>query len=371
MKVLHLSGSKHHWSGNEQQLADLIENLSALGVENHILCYENSEIQKYALKKGIKVCALPRKSIYSPSLARALRDYIRREHIEVIHAHTSNFLTLYLVADLLFSLKTPTVFSRKGFSEKSSFVSRYKYNYKNIDATICVSGAVRENLKQFVKPENHHKLRVIYDGIKVESSQKEMPDLRQKYQIPQDAFLLGNIANHVPAKDLETLVRTMDYLIHTLGKENVYCVQIGKETEFTPALKALAKELNVDRQLIFAGQIAEAKYYLPQFNAFVMSSQSEGLPLTVYESFLNKIPVVSTKAGGVAEAITDAENGLICEIKDHQTLAQKINTLIENPNLKQEYAEKAYEVLLEKFDAKLCAKNTKDLYQEAIENRKK
>lgn len=94
MKVLHLSGSKHHWSGNEQQLADLIENLSALGVENHILCYEDSEIQKYALKKGIKVCALPRKSIYSPSLARALRDYIRRKHIEVIHAHTSNFFDI-------------------------------------------------------------------------------------------------------------------------------------------------------------------------------------------------------------------------------------------------------------------------------------
>ncbi|MGV4419711.1 hypothetical protein ACQ1QE_11155, partial [Ornithobacterium rhinotracheale] len=81
-------------------------------------------------------------------------------------------------------------------------------------------------------------------------SPKAMPDFRPTYQIPQNASLLGNIANPVPAKDLATLVRTMAYLIHNLGKENVYCVQIGKETEFPPALEALAQELNVDRQLI-------------------------------------------------------------------------------------------------------------------------
>ncbi|WP_406629088.1 glycosyltransferase family 4 protein [Ornithobacterium rhinotracheale] len=371
MKVLHLSGSKHHWSGNEQQLADLIENLSALGVENHILCYEDSEIQKYALKKGIKVCALPRKSIYSPSLARALRDYIRRKHIEVIHAHTSNFLTLYLVADLLFSLKTPTVFSRKGFSEKSSFVSRYKYNYKNIDATICVSGAVRENLKQFVKPENHHRLRVIYDGIKVESSQKEMPDLRQKYQIPQDAFLLGNIANHVPAKDLETLVRTMDYLIHTLGKENVYCVQIGKETEFTPALEALAKELNVDRQLIFVGQIAEAKYYLPQFDACIVTSKSEGGPLTVPESFIAQIPVVTTKVGIVPEVLQHKKNAFIAEVSDVKSLSLGVKELMENDNLKDELVKNAMLVLFKELDNKKCTEKTHFLYTEILKNRRK
>lgn len=45
MRILHLSGSKHHWSGNEQQLADLIRNLKPLGVENFIFCYEGSAIE--------------------------------------------------------------------------------------------------------------------------------------------------------------------------------------------------------------------------------------------------------------------------------------------------------------------------------------
>ena len=371
MRVLHLSGSKSHWSGNEQQLSDLIDNLNELGVKNYIFCYESSAIEKYAKAHNIEVFPQERYGIYSPKLAKQLRNCIKENQIDVLHIHTSNFLTVFMVADLLYRLKIPTVFSRKGFSEKSSFLSALKYNYKNIDRTICVSGAVKEGLKNFVKPENHHKLRVIYDGIRMDLPKEDAPEnLREKYNLSLDTILIGNIANHVPAKDLVTLLNTVHQLVNILKINNVHFIQIGKKTDHTEEYIKLAKELNVEKYITFTGQISNAKNYIPQLDIFFMSSQSEGLPLTIYESFLAKKPVVSTKAGGIPEAITNGENGFLCEIKDAECLARQLELLVKDASLREKMAENAFKVLIDKFDAKKCASETYHLYQEVIDLKK-
>lgn len=369
MKVLHLSGSVNHWSGNEQQLVDLIENLNELQVENHIFCFKGSEIERYALKNQLPVHASKKQSIYAVGLAKQLKECVKKLQIDVIHVHTSNFLTVFMVCDLLFKLKTPTVFSRKGFSEKSSFLSSLKYNYKNIDRTICVSNAVKEGLKKFVKPKNHHKLRVIYDGIKTDKTSfnaENIPVLREKYHIEQHVFLVGNIANHVPAKDLETFVNTVDYLVNHLNIKEVHFIQIGKETAHTQAIKQRVADLHLQKYITFTGAIANAKQFIPQFDVFFMSSQSEGLPLTIYEAFLAGKPVVTTRAGGCAEAVTPNQNGFVCEIKDFTCLAKKINKIRQDDNLMASMGENALKTVHEKFDAKQCASNTLSLYKEIM-----
>lgn len=367
MKILHLSGSKNHWSGNEQQLADLISNLNELGVENAIFCYQDAAIEAHAKENNIVHFSQERKSIYSPKLAKSLKNVIQKQKIDTIHVHTSNFLTVFMVSDLLFHLNIPCVFSRKGFSEKSSFVSALKYNYKNINRTICVSKAVKKGLMNFVKPKNHDKLVVIYDGISTQKNEISNPlNLREKFGIDANKKLIGNIANHVPAKDLETFIKTAHHLIHQLHQTEVHFIVIGEETAITPSLNELIDELNLTKQITFAGKIPHAKELIPQLDIFFMSSKSEGLPLTIYESFLYEKPVVSTVAGGIPEAITDEENGFLADIGDYETLAKKLNRLINEPSLNQKFIEKSRQLLHEKFDAKICAKQTLDLYKEII-----
>lgn len=363
MKVLHLSGSKHHWSGNEQQLADLIHNLLPLKVESNIFCYEGAAIETYAQQNDIPTFPQERMSIYSSVLAKRLRDCIRRNNIDVVHAHTSNFLTVYMVADLLFGLHIPTVFSRKGFSEKSSFVSRLKYNYKGIDAVICVSDAVRKNFSQFMKAKNRAKLAVIYDGITVRRFDKAK-DIRETYNVPQDRMLVGNIANHVKAKDLSTLVKSANYLINTLGYKNFHFLQIGDFTELTIKLKEMVREFMLDKHFTFTGKIPEASRFMPQFDLYLMTSKSEGLPLAIYEAFLTCTPVVTTSAGGVPEAVINEVTGLISDVGNAHQLAKNIARLSNNSLLREKLTQNAHALLLEKFTAQQCASHTYDLYKE-------
>lgn len=368
MKVLHLSGSKHHWSGNEQQLADLMRNLETIGVESAVFCYENSAIEHYVQEHQILYFSQRRRSIYSPKLAYQLKKVIKEHDFDVIHVHTSNFLTLFMVSDLLYCLHIPTVFSRKGLRERSGRLSQLKYNYKGINRIICVSQAVCTNFKTLLKPQNHSKTIVIYDGISVDDVPTPDPilDIREKYSIPEEQHLIGNIANHVEAKDLPTMVKTVDYLVNKLGRKDIHLLQIGEKTEITEHLEHLIKTYDVSRFITFMGKVEHAKMFMPQFDLFLMTSQSEGLPLTIYEAFLNKVPVVSTNAGGIPEAMTRGENGYITEIGNYKQLAEDIVFVLDNKEKQESIVRNAYSLLMNRFTALQCAKQTKELYESIL-----
>lgn len=368
LHILHLSGSKHHWSGNEQQLADLIRHLGDMGVQSSIFCYEGSSIQQYALEHDIPTLPQPRQSVYSSGLRQALRQAVRTGQYDIIHVHTSNYLTLYVLTDLLGSLGMPTVFSRKGLTDKASYLSRKKYNYKGIDRIICVSGAVRDNFCQYLTPSNHAKAVVVHDGISTDTviPSEGAPSLCEAYALPQGRFVIGNIANHVGDKDLETLVRTADYLVNTLGRKEALFVQMGDHTDLTPALVEGIRAAGLEDHVRLLGKVAGAKAYMKDFDLFLMTSRSEGLPLTVYEAFLYGTPVVTTCAGGIPEAVTDGHSGVMTAIGDHIALAQGIERMMQNPALRQEIARNAHALLLEKFTARQCAERTLGLYQDIL-----
>ncbi len=73
-----------------------------------------------------------------------------------------------------------------------------------------------------------------------------------------------------------------------------------------------------------------------------MSSQEEGLGSSVLDAFLNKVPVVSTDAGGLNEIISYGR-GIKCAKKDPLALAKGINDILSLPEDYRLMADKAYE----------------------------
>ncbi|MRJ07402.1 glycosyltransferase family 1 protein [Ornithobacterium rhinotracheale] len=363
MKVLHLTEAKT-WYGGEIQLADLLHNLKKLDVESAVFCYSHTPIEQYCNENGFKVYAQKKTNILN--LAKSLKKLISENNIEVLHIHTSKFLTLFVIADFLYNLKVKSIYSKKSKSKGNTPLSKVKFNYKNIQYVIAVSQAIAESLKKVIKPQNQHKIKVIYDGIPMEIPSAEF-NLKEKFNI-KEKFLIGSIANHTEPKDLPTMVRTMDYLINHLKHKNVHLVQIGRETEHTPELKKMVEKLNLAQNISFLGSIEQAKRYISQFDLFLMTSESEGLPLVIYESFLSQTPIVSTKAGGIPEVIENGKNGFLAEIGDYQNLAKSIKTLLDSNTLSQEFAQRSYQKVREEFSSEICAQKTLNLYQKSIQN---
>lgn len=366
IRVLHLSGSHNVWGGNETQLKTLIECSESLPISHHIFCFEESPMHLFCREKGIEYTATPRYKDYSPKLLKLLRDCVTKYQIDVIHIHTSNSVLTYMLSSIFYNLNVACVFSKKGISDKSTFFSRLKYNYPKIDKIICVAPVVKEAFKKVIRPKNHHKLEVIYDGILIDDRlSKSDINLREKFGI-SSTYLIGNIANHSEAKDLPTLIRAIHHLVYVKQFTDLHLIQIGRELHTTPEIKSLVQSLHLNDYITFVGEVENAKSFLPQFDAYVMSSKTEGLPITIYEAFMYKIPVISTRAGGIPNAITDGFNGLLAPIGNYKMLAEKIQQLLTSHELRGVIVENAYTQLLKEFDAKINAQKTFEIYKTII-----
>ena len=206
MKIVHISGA-NGWGGNEQQILYIIPELEKLNVENVVFGIENSILQQQCLENSIpfipvKDRKLNKRKNYS-FLSKTIKDY----RPDIVHLHTSDSLTFFMVAKILYSLKVRAVFSKKGMGVSGSFLSTIKYNYVGINSIICVSKKVQESFGQILSNKNKAKTVVIHDCVSLEiKNLKSTLNLREKYNISSDSFIVGNIANHSAAKDLFTLL---------------------------------------------------------------------------------------------------------------------------------------------------------------------
>lgn len=362
LKILHISGARG-WGGNEQQLIDLIYELNKSDVINVVFGVSGSSLEKECRHKNIQFIAAKKHKLNKLINYKYLKQISKEIQPNILHLHTSDSLTTFVISDLLFNLNIPAVFSKKGMGRSSSFLSKFKYNYKNISAIICVSKKVKKEFSEILSERNKHKLNVIYDGISISRIKKPEQLLKEK----KSKFLIGHIGNHVRAKNLPVLIKMMDVLVNKLDEKDIHLIQIGEfNDKMTDDLKKLIDDLNLNHFVTFTGFVPDASSYLSQFDIFVMSSEREGLPLTIYEAFYKKIPVVSTRAGGIPEIISDNINGFLVDVGDYGNLALKTKELLYNETKKRIFIQKSFDLFMNNYTSEICAAKTIILYKNLI-----
>jgi glycosyltransferase involved in cell wall biosynthesis len=95
------------------------------------------------------------------------------------------------------------------------------------------------------------------------------------------------------------------------------------------------------RGVEFLGHRTDVRDLLRQGDLFVLSSDWEGMPLSILEAMQEGLAVVSTAAGGVAEVVEHEVTGLVVPIGDVSALAQAICTVLRDPNMRQHMGETA------------------------------
>ncbi len=366
MKILHISGARS-WGGNEQQLVDVIEELNKFRVANVIFGVRDFDLHQYSITNNIKFVPCKDKKLNKYKNYIYLNEVVKNIKPDLIHLHTSDSVTVYTISDLLYKLKTPTVFSKKGISRKMSLLSKYKYNYKNINKILCVSQIVKDHFEDVIASKSHHKLCVVYDGVKViDGDNSTSKDIKKIYQLKKNTQIIGNIANHNGAKDLLTLVKTLNILVNEKKLKDIHLIQVGSFTRGTPEIKELVATYNLEDYITFTGFVENASSLITQFDVFLMTSIREGGPTSVLEALYKKVPVVSTRVGVVNEAITDGVSGFISEIGDYNNLADKIELLLNDESLKNSFKEISYQKFLNNFTSEKLGKNTYKVYNEVL-----
>ncbi len=366
MKVLHISGATG-WGGNEQQLVDLIPELSKLGVENIVFGVSNSLLQKECESKAIPFVNAKKSKLNKFVNYLYLKKIVKQIKPDLIHLHTSDSLTVFTISDLLFGLKTKAVFSKKGMGSSSSILSKFKYNYSGLSSIICVSKNVSTDFSKILTAKAKSKLLIIHDCVSLEILNSDTNlILKEFFSIDKNDVIVGNIANHTRAKDLETFIDTADYVVNVLKQKNIRFIQIGEFTNLTNELKRKVEEKKLDSYLFFTDKIKNANVLNNQFDVFLMTSEREGGPTSVLEAMMIGVPVVTTSVGVLPEIIVDGENGFISSVKDYKDLSIKLIKLISDQSLKKQFIETNKLKITKEFNSAFIANETYLAYKKTL-----
>ena len=361
MDILHIATIKE-WRGGDSQLLNTYGLLESIpDIKQTILCPTGSVLSEKCQARQINHYTAPVNSSLSIPFIKKIMKVIRDEHIDIVHVHDSSAFSMILLV-INFFPNVKLVYSRKRNNRiANNFFKRIKYNHKRVNRIVCVSNAVRDVFEGVVKDMN--KVITIYDSIDVNffGSQKNTHRLKNEHNLPEDTILIGNIAGLTPQKDLFTFIDAAESILQKTDK-SIKFVIIG-EGELKNELIAYSNNKRVGEHIIFTGFRNDVHEILPELEVLLMTSIEEGLPLTIFEAFAAEIPVVSTRAGGTAEAVIHNETGYLTEVKATEDLVNGVLRIIEDKVYKKHISKKAKELVSGQFNLDRMRNDYHNLYR--------
>ena len=149
--------------------------------------------------------------------------------------------------------------------------------------------------------------------------------------IPEDAPVVGSVANFKAAKDHATLLRAAAQVRQAIPAVRFVLVGQGPLEAET---RRLAGELGLDATVVFAGFRTDATRLMAAFDAFALSSTYEGLPIALIEAMATGCPAVVTRVGGTPEVVADGVQGFLVPPRDPAALAAGLTRLLGDPALR-------------------------------------
>ncbi|KUO69212.1 MAG: glycoside hydrolase [Lutibacter sp. BRH_c52] len=120
--------------------------------------------------------------------------------------------------------------------------------------------------------------------------------------------------------------------------------------------------------VIYLGGVSydEIKKYIEEATVCVFPTFAEALPVSWLEAMALQKPVVASNIGWATEIIEDGVDGFLVNPKDHEIYANKIVTLLENPELQKQFGMAAKQKVAQKFSTEVVAKLSMAFYESLI-----
>ncbi len=281
------------------------------------------------VREGFAVHVLTRRPGVDLRCVGRLAGLLRRMKVDVIHAHQYTPFSYAVLARLL--CRRPAIlFTEHGrwFPDFPRFkrIIANRLLLERRDEVVGVGEAVRQAL---IRNEGFPAPRVatIYNGIDL-SDYSRIPDdripIRRKLGIDLDDFVLIQVARLDALKDHATAIRALAHVAE--NRSDVKLVLVGEGPE-EKSIRQLSQDLGLEDQIRWLGLRTDVPRLLAAADLALLTSVSEGIPLTLIEAMAARLPIVATNVGGVGEVVENGRTGLLVSSRDAEALSQQILTL--------------------------------------------
>jgi glycosyltransferase involved in cell wall biosynthesis len=145
-------------------------------------------------------------------------------------------------------------------------------------------------------------------------------------------MIVGTSGRLVPLKGYDDAIRAIAIVRRSCPSVRLEICGVGSEEE---TLKALATELGIDDIVSFVGWAPDLAAFRNRWTIFLHPALYDALPVAVVEAMAQGIPVVSTTAGGIPEAVVHGETGFLSSPGDYGSLSAHLLRLLSDEDLRR------------------------------------
>lgn len=347
------------YGGTEKVILQLCE-IFLPYVKKIVVC-SNGNIKKEYLKEiGVAHYDLPdieKKDLLTVfKVIKILNYVIKKEGIDIVHSH-HRMAAMY--AQLLRHKYKYVMFAtaHTNFYDKKMMT---KLAYKNTNIIACGQN-VKENLVSYFGFSSNV-IKVVKNAVKKEEfTEVTVPIIKEKRE--EGFFIVGNIARLSYEKGVEYYINSIPEVLKENNK--VFFVIVGAGP-LEQELKQKADGLNIKDNLSFLGYREDVQNVINQLDLVILSSLTEGLPLTPIEAFAYGKPVVGTSINGTMEIVEDQKNGFLVEPQNSKQIAEKIIWLVNHKEEFETMKENARDSYINNFSMKSLEEGYIDCYKECL-----
>lgn len=281
---------------------------------------------------GAEVIDFSKEGRVDPLFLPKLISFVWERQIDIIHNHLNQATLIGRLVAKLMGIRPILSTRHYAYDHKEKgLVRRLERWSAPVDSMIlAVSKQVRDYLisKEGCCSERVEILTNAIDIGAFTGRDSVKPTIRNP-QVP----VIGAVGRLHPQKGYDTLLEAAEIVLKESPAARFKIVGGG---ELLQALRDKAEHLGISEAVDFLGQRqpAEIPDILAGFDVFVQASNWEAFGIAIVEAMACGLPVVATEVEGVLDVVDDGVNGFLVPPRDPEALAQRILSLLHDPELR-------------------------------------
>ncbi|WP_447968812.1 glycosyltransferase [Nitrospira sp. M1] len=327
-RVLHITDALSA-AGRERVVVNLLNHLPRVQCKVFLCTTRGDGPLEVELAQDIIKLKLRRRYLLDLKAIKHLVDFIREHDIQILHAHGPS-LFIAMLASFFSPFPALLWHIHKGHL---AFAKHTAWLYRLVARRIRGTITVNQNLAVWA----HHKLHLPSNRVwYVPNFAWHNNGIRKATPLPGDAgFRIVCVANLRPPKDHMTQLHAMALVTQQITRAHLILVGSSIDIDYRNEMKKLIDNYGLEKNVSFLGQRNDVFNILDECDIGVLSSTSEGFPMTLIEYSMAKLPVVATQVGQCAELLDHGRAGILIPPGSPHQLAKEILSLLQTPEKKE------------------------------------
>jgi glycosyltransferase involved in cell wall biosynthesis len=303
--------------------------------------------------------------VIDEAAVRALAAWLRREEIDLVHAHM--FRAEVVGVRAARAAGTPVIMATVHSSRVRSpeDVAVLAALTPAMDRLVVPSASILAKVR--AEGRGGAAYSVVPNGVDLSRFAAPAPRcaLRRESGIPGSAVLVGVVARLEAEKGHTHLVAAWPDVV--AAAPDTYLAIVGEGSE-CGALRAQAAALPAPARdrIIFTGRREDVAALTADLDIAVLPSLREAQGISILEAMARRLPVVASAVGGIPEVVADGVSGFLVPPADPPALAAAIARLATSPALRARMGEAGYRIVAERFSMEAHVRHIEAIYDEEL-----